>query len=107
MAEPYPVGGRNLVIDRHLGSVLARRLDKAPGSLGISPAPQTPSPRTPRRTMTYDQRKVRVQRVVGAIFTDMPYPRPAGEKTLVHVVPELAQIIVAYHVCEGGMILLA
>ena len=58
-AEPYPGRDRNLVIARHQGNVLARRLVKAPGALGISLAAQTRDPRTPRPTITYDDSKVR------------------------------------------------
>lgn len=57
-AEPYPGRDRNLVIARHQGNVLARRLVIASGSLGVSLAALTPDPRTPRPTMTYDDSKV-------------------------------------------------
>lgn len=88
--------------------MLARRLVKAPGSLGISLAAQAPDPRTPRPTMTYDESKVRLHRIVGAIFTDMP-PPPAGggEATPVDMVPELAWMEVAYRVREDSAIPLA
>lgn len=107
-AEPYPGRDRNLVIARHRGNVLARRLVKAPGSLGISLAALTPDPRNPRPTMTYDESKVRLYRIVGAIFTDMP-PPPAGsgEATPVDAVPELTRIDVAYRVREDSAIPLA
>ena len=107
-AEPYPGRDRNLVIARHQGNVLARRLMKAPGSLGISLAAQMPDPRTPRPTMTYDENKVRLYRIVGAIFTDMP-PPPAGggEATPVDTTPELARIEVAYRVREDSAVPLA
>ncbi|MCH2239544.1 MAG: ATP-binding protein [Blastomonas sp.] len=106
-ADPYPGRDRNLVIARHQGNVLARRLVKAPGSLGISLAAQTPDPRTPRPTMTYDESKVRLYRIVGAIFTDMPPPVGGGEATPVDTVPELARIEVAYRVREDSAIPLA
>ncbi|SFK83176.1 hypothetical protein [Methylocapsa palsarum] len=104
-AEPYPGRDRNLVIARHQGNVLARRLVKAPGSLGISLAAQTPDPRTPRPTMTYDESKVRLYRIVGAIFTDMPPPLAgSGEATPVDTAPELARIEVAYRVREDSAV---
>jgi hypothetical protein len=106
-ADPYPGRDRNLVIARHQGNVLARCLVKAPGSLGISLAAQTPDPRTPRPTMTYDESKVRLYRVVGAIFTDMPPPVGGGEATAVDTAPELARIEVAYRVREDSAIPLA
>ena len=104
-AEPYPGRDRNLVIARHQSNVLARRLVKAPGSLGISLAAQTPDPRTPRPTMAYDESKVRLYRIVGAIFSDMPPPATGGgEATLVDTVPELARIEVAYRVREDSAV---
>ena len=106
-AEPYPGRDRNLVIARYQGNVLARRLIKAPGSLGISLAAQTPDPRTPRPTITYDESKVRLHRIVGAIFTDMPPPEGGGEATSVDAAPELARIEVAYRVREESAIPLA
>lgn len=106
--EPYPGRDRNLVIAQHQGNVLARRLVKAPGSLGISLMAQMPDPRIPRPTMTYDESKVRLYRIVGAIFTDMP-PPPAGggEATLVDTPRELARIEIAYRVREDSAIPLA
>ncbi|MES3043993.1 ATP-binding protein [Sphingomonas faeni] len=106
-AEPYPGRDRNLVIARHQGNVLARRLVMAPGSLGISLAAQTPDPRTPRPTMTYDESKVRLYRIVGAIFTDMPPPIGGGEATPLDAVPELTQVETAYRVREDSAIPLA
>ena len=106
-AEPYPGRDRNLVIARHQGNVLARRLVKAPGSLGISLAAQTPDPRTPRPTMNYDESKVRLYRIVGAIFTGMPPPIGGGEATPIDTAPELARIEVAYRVREDSAIPLA
>ena len=103
-AEAYPGRDRNLVIARHQGNVLARRLVKAPGSLGISLAAQTPDPRTPRPTMTYDESKVRLYRIVGAIFTDIPPPVGGGEATPVDAAPELTRIEVAYRVREDSAI---
>lgn len=102
-AEPYPGGDRDLVIARHQGNVLARRLLKAPGSLGISLAAQTPDPRTPRPTMTYDESKVRLYRIIGAIFTDMPPPLAGGgEATPVDTTPELSRVEIAYRVRENS-----
>ena len=106
-AEPYPGRDRNLVIARHQGNVLARRLLKAPGSLGISLAAQMPDPRTPRPTMTYDESKVRLHRIVGAIFTNMAPLAGGGEATSVDSTPELAQVEVAYRVREDSAVPLA
>lgn len=106
-AEPYPGRDSNLVIARCQGNVLARRLVKAPGSLGVSLAAQMPDPRTPRPTMTYDESKVRLHRVVGAIFTDMPPPPGGGEASRVDTAPELARIEVAYRVREDSAVPLA
>lgn len=106
-AEAYPGRDRNLVIARYQRNVLARRLFKAPGSLGISLAAQTPDPRIPRPTMTYDESKVRLFRIVGAIFTDIAPPSGGGEATAIDVVPELGRIEVAYRVREDSAVPLA
>ena len=107
-AEPYPGRDRNLVIARQQGNVLARRLVKSHGSLGISLVAQIPDPRIPRPTMTYEESKVRLHRVVGAIFTDMPPPPAAGgEATQIDVTPELARVEVAYRVREESAVPLA
>ena len=106
-AEPYPGRDSNLVIARYQGNVLARRLVKAPGSFGVSLAAQMPDPRNSRPTMTYDESKVRLYRIVGAIFTDMPPPLGGGEATQIETAPELAGVKVAYRVREDSAIPLA
>jgi hypothetical protein len=106
-AEPYPGRDRNLVIARHQGNVLARRLAKAPGSLGISLSAEMPDPRNSRPTMTCDENRVHLHRIVGAIFTDMPPPPGGGEATPVDTVAELNGIEVAYRVREESAIPLA
>ncbi len=106
-AEPYPGRDRNLVIARHQGNVLARRLLKASGSQGISLAAQTPDPRTPRPTLAYDESKVRLFRIVGAIFTNMAPPSGGGEATAIDTVQELDRIEVAYRVREDSAVPLA
>ena len=104
-AEPYPGRDGNLVIARHQGNVLARRLLKSLGSLGISLAAQMPDPRIPRPTMTYDANKVRLHRIVGAIFTDTPPPLTGGgEATPVDTLWELARIELAYRVREDSAV---
>ena len=106
--DSYPGSDRNLVIARHQGNVLARRLVKAPGSLGISLVSQMPDPRIPRPTLTFDESKFRLHRIVGAIFTDMPPPLAGGgEATLVDTTPELARLEVAYRVREDSAVPLA
>lgn len=106
-AEPYPGRDRNLVIARHQGNVLARRLFRASGAPGISLAAQAPDPRTPRPTLTYDESKVRLFRIVGAIFTDMAPPSGGGEATPIDTVQELGRIEVAYRVREESAVPLA
>jgi hypothetical protein len=107
-ADPYPGRDRNLVIARYQGNVLARRLVKAPGSLGVSLAAEMPDPRTSRPTMTYDESKVRLYRIVGAIFTDMPPPvTGGGEACPVDTARELARIEVAYRIREDSAVPLA
>lgn len=106
-AEPYPGRDRNLVIARLQGNVMARRLVKTAGSLGVSLVAQMPDPRAARPTMTYDESRVRLHRVVGALFTDMPPPTGGGEATPVNDVPELTRIEVAYRVREESAVPLA
>jgi energy-coupling factor transporter ATP-binding protein EcfA2 len=106
-SEPYPGADQNLVIARHQGNVLARRMVKAPASLGVSLAAQMPDPRTPRPTMTYDESKVRLHKIVGTILTDMPPPHGGGEATQIEAVAELADVKVAYRVREESAVPLA
>lgn len=106
-ADPYPGRDQNLVIARHSGQVFARRLVKSPGSIGVSLAAQLPDPRKPRPSLTFDESKLRLHRIIGAIFTDMPPPVGGNEAGLVSEVPELSQVAIAYRVKEESAIPLA
>lgn len=106
-AEPYPGRDQNLVIALYRGQILARRMAKSMGALGASLSAQMPDPRHRRPTMTYDESKVRLHRVVGAIFSSMPPPVGRGEATQVETAPELKRIEVAYRVREESAIPLA
>lgn len=106
-AEPYPGRDQNLVIALYREHVLARRMAKSQGALGVSLSAQMPDPRNRRPTMTYDESKVRLHRIVGAIFTAMPPPVGGGEATAVETVPELARIDIAYRVREESAVPLA
>jgi hypothetical protein len=106
-AEPYPGRDQNLVIARHSSQVFARRLIKSPGSIGVSLAAQLPDPRSPRPSLTFDESKLRLHRIVGAVFTDMPPPVGGNEAGLVPEVPELLQVAIAYRVKEDSAIPLA
>eukprot|EP01037_Dinobryon_pediforme_P041874 gene41874-51906_t len=57
--------------------------------------------------MTYDESKVRLFRIIGAIFTDMAPPSGGGEATEIDSVPELGRIEVAYRVREDSAVPLA
>ena len=57
--------------------------------------------------MTYDESKVRLFRILGAIFTDMAPPSGGGEATAINMVPELGRIEVAYRVREDSAVPLA
>ena len=57
--------------------------------------------------MTYDESKIRLHRVVGAIFTDMPPPAGKGEAVPVEELVELHTVKVAYRVKEESAIPLA
>ena len=106
-AEPYPGRDQNMVIARHSNQVFARRLVKSPGSIGVSLAAQLPDPRKPRPSLTFDENKLRLHRIVGTIFTDMPPPAGGNEAGLVSEVPELSQIAIAYRVKEESALPLA
>lgn len=106
-AEPYPGRDQNLVIARHRGQVIARRLATSHGAIGVSLSAQMPDPRARRPTVTFDASKVKLHRIVGAIFTDMPPPVGGGEATQVDAVPELGGIAVAYRVREESAVPLA
>ncbi|WEA23944.1 MULTISPECIES: AAA family ATPase [Rhizobium] len=105
--EPYPGSDRNLVIARPKGQVLARRLVKSTGSIGVSLAAQMPDPRVPRPTLTFDESQIRLHRIVGAIFSDMPPPPGGNEAIQIEEVPELEEVAVAYRVKEESAIPLA
>jgi hypothetical protein len=106
-AEPYPGRDHNLVIARSKGQTLARRLARSPGSIGISLSAQMPDPRDSRPTLTFDESKVRLYRIVGAVFTDMAPPAGGGEATPIDDVPELRTVQAAYRVKEDSAIPLA
>jgi hypothetical protein len=106
-AEPYPGRDQNLVIALYRQQVLARRMAKSIGALGVSLSAQIPDPRHRRPTMTYDESKVRLHRIVGAVFTDMPPPVGGGEATAIESVPELARVEAAYRVREESAVPLA
>lgn len=105
-AEPYSGNDCDLVIAQHRGNVLARRLVKAHGFAGVSLVAQMLNPQSPRPTMTFDESKVSLHRVVGVVFTDIPPPpAPKGEASLVETaVHELNQIKVACRVREDSAI---
>ena len=106
-SEPYPGRDQNLVIARPKGQVLARRLIRAAGSTGISLAAQMPDPRQSRKSLIFDDSKVKLYRIVGAIFSTMPPPQGGDEATEVLDVPELARIAIAYRVKEDSAVPLA
>lgn len=106
-SEPYPGRDHNLVIARTNGQTLARRLARSPGSIGISLSAQMPDPRDSRPTLTFDESKIRLYRIVGAVFTDMAPPTGGGEATFIDDVAELRAVQVAYRVKEDSAIPLA
>ncbi|EGD59852.1 hypothetical protein Y88_2291 [Novosphingobium nitrogenifigens DSM 19370] len=106
-AEPYPGRDHNLVIARNKGKTFARRLARSPGSIGISLSAQMPDPRNSRPTLTFDESKIRLYRIVGAVFTNMAPPAGGGEATPIDDVAELHTVQVAYRVKEDSAIPLA
>lgn len=105
--EPYAGRDHNLVIARHKKQTFARRVARSPNAIGVSLSAQMPDPRDSRATMTYDDSAVRLYRIVGAVFTDMPPPAGGGEATLIETVPELDTVQIAYRVKEDSAIPLA
>ncbi|WP_102958599.1 ATP-binding protein [Mangrovicella endophytica] len=104
-AEPYPGRDQNLVVAKAKGQLMARRMVKAAGATGVSLSAQMPDPRRSRATMTFDDSKVRLHRVVGAVFTDMPPPEGArNEAAPVDDVPELRRVQTAYRVKEDSAV---
>jgi hypothetical protein len=105
--EPYAGRDHNLVIARHKRQTFARRVARSPNAIGVSLSAQMPDPRGSRATMTFDDSAVRLYRIVGAVFTDMPPPVGGGEATPIDTVPELDTVQIAYHVKEDSAIPLA
>ncbi|RFC62745.1 hypothetical protein DYI37_12275 [Fulvimarina endophytica] len=104
-AEPYPGRDQNLVVAKTKGQLMARRMVKASGGTGVSLSAQMPDPRRSRATMTFDESKVRLHRIVGAMFTDMPPPEGArNEAAPVDNVPELRRVQIAYRVKEESAV---
>ncbi|QWK81534.1 AAA family ATPase [Ochrobactrum sp. BTU1] len=106
-SEPYPGRDQNLVIARPKGQILARRLIRATGSTGLSLAAQMPDPRQSRKSLIFDDSKVKLHRIVGAIFSTMPPPKGGDEATEIADVPELSRITIAYRVKEESAVPLA
>lgn len=106
-SETYPGRDQNLVVAIHRGTVFARRLVKSRAGVGVSLSAQMPDPRTRRPTVTFEESKVRLHRVVGALFTNMPPPAGGTEAALVDTVPELGRVSVAYKVREESAVPLA
>lgn len=106
-SEPYPGRDQDLVIAHYMDKVYARRLIKPRGTIGVSLAAEDPNPMKGRPSITCDAGKLKLYRIVGAIFTNMPPPSGKGEATFIHEVPELSQITVGYRVRETSAIPLA
>jgi len=106
-SEAYPGRDQNLVVAIHRDTVFARRLVKSRAGSGVSLSAQMPDPRARRPTVTFEESKVRLHRVVGALFTTMPPPAGGSEATLVDTVPELGGVQVAYRVREESAVPLA
>lgn len=106
-AESYAGRDQNRVIAKSKGQVHARRMTSSVGAINVSLSTQMPDPRTSRPTLGFDESKVRLFRIVGAIFSDMPPPVGSGEAVQVDAVPELEQVAAAYRVKEDSAVPLA
>jgi len=105
--EPYSGKDQNLVLAKFGDAVFARRMFASRDATGISLVAEMPDPRTRRKTLTFDPTKLRVFKIVGAVFSSMPPPQGKHEAINVEAVPELQTVEIAYRVREDSAVPLA
>jgi hypothetical protein len=106
-SEPAPGRDHNLVVARRGKQTYARRLLRPANGDGLSLAAEAPDPQQSRATLTFDGHAMKIHRVVGALFVNLPPPEGRDEATLIESVPALARIEVAYRVREDSAVPLA
>lgn len=107
-SESKPGHDRNLVIARHNGEVLARRLLRPQGTApALALAAQTPDPRKSPPTRMVDPDETQLHRVVGIIFDDLPPPAGKQEAVQIEDAPSLQKVVTAYRVRDDSALPLA
>jgi hypothetical protein len=99
---------RNLIIARHEGRTLARRLlrpDRSASAVAL--AAQTPDPRKSPPTVLADAAEMQIHRIVGVLFDDIVPPASKQEAVEVSSAPVLANIETAYRVRDDSALPLA
>jgi len=99
---------RNLIIARHEGRTLARRLlrpDRSASAIAL--AAQTPDPRKSPPTVLADPAEVQIHRIVGVLFDDIVPPMSKQEAVLVNNAPILTNLETAYRVRDESALPLA
>jgi hypothetical protein len=99
---------RNLIIARHEGRTLARRLlrpDRSASAIAL--AAQTPDPRKSPPTVLADPAEVQIHRIVGVLFDDIVPPTSKQEAVAVSNAPVLANLETAYRVRDDSALPLA
>jgi hypothetical protein len=99
---------RNLIIARHEGRTLARRLlrpDRSASAVAL--AAQTPDPRKSPPTVLADAAEMQIHRIVGVLFDDIVPPVSKQEAVAVSSAPVLANIETAYRVRDDSALPLA
>lgn len=102
--EPYEGRDGELVIARHGSQVLARQVVVGVGSGSVSLLAQASDPGARRPTLMLPRNGLRLHRIVGAIFSEMPTPEGKGEATRIDSVPELARVTTAFRVRQGSAV---
>lgn len=106
-SEPYAGRDQNLVIARQNGKIYARRLIRSRDAVGISLSAEIPDPRRRRSTLTFDEDKLCLHRIVGVIFSDRQPPDGRHEAGQVDAAPELGDVQIAYRVRAESAVPLA
>jgi AAA domain len=107
-SDSKPGNDRNLVIAFHRGNVLARRLLRPQGdAIAIALAAQTPDPRKSPPTVLVDAAEIRIHRILGVLFDDVPPPISKHEAAAIEDAPSLGKIETAYRVRDDSALPLA
>ncbi|SFG54508.1 AAA domain-containing protein [Sulfitobacter dubius] len=103
-SQPYAGGDQNLVISTLGEKVFARRMLKPRDATGVSLTAEIPDPRNRRTTLLFDQGKLKIYKIVGVIFANIPTPPGGHEATQIDNAPELRNVELAYRVREESAV---